>query len=77
VRIQTEEVIAEGDVVAARWSGTGTHRGTLRGFAATHTRARFAGMVFVHILDGKIVDGWDMFNEADMMQQLGAAPAAE
>jgi predicted ester cyclase len=32
VRIQVDDVIAEGDKVAVRWSGAGTHRGTISDF---------------------------------------------
>ena len=58
-------------MVAARWSGTGTHRGNSLGFAATNRPARFTGMVFVRIENGQIVEGWNLFNQLGMLEQLG------
>ena len=71
VTIRVEDVIAEGDMVAARWAGTATHRGNGLGFAATHRQARFGGMTFARIEGGKIVEGWNNFDQLGMFQQLG------
>jgi steroid delta-isomerase-like uncharacterized protein len=71
ITIQVDEVVSEGDIVAARWSGTGTHRGDSLGFMATSKRAQFNGMVFVRIRAGKIVEGWNNFDQLGMLQQLG------
>lgn len=78
VRIDVDEVVGEGDIVAARWSGKGTHRGHTLGFAATHRTAALAGMVFVRIRNGKIVEGWNTFDQFGMLNQLGvvAMPAS-
>jgi steroid delta-isomerase-like uncharacterized protein len=71
VRLQVEEVIAEGDLIAARWSATGTHRGDSLGFASTGRRAQFTGLTMVRIQGGKIVEGWNNFDQLGMFQQLG------
>ena len=52
--IQVDDVLAEGDLVAARWSGEGTHRGDGLGFTATSKRAQFKGLVIVRVRDGKL-----------------------
>jgi steroid delta-isomerase-like uncharacterized protein len=72
VNITVDEVISEGDIVAARWSGRGTHRGHRLGFAATHKAATLSGMVFVRVRDGRIAEGWNTFDQFGMLQQLGA-----
>jgi len=71
VTIQVEDILAEGNLVAARWSGTGTHRGEGLGFAATGMPVRFSGMVFVRVENGMFAEGWNIFNELGMFQQLG------
>ena len=71
VQITVEAVIAEGDMVAARWSATGTHRGDGLGFPATHQRAHFTGMTMCRVRNGKLVEGWNTFDQLGMMQQLG------
>ena len=78
LRIQVEDVVAEGRKVAVRWTATGTHRGDALGFAATQRPMRMSGMTFVVVRNGKIVEGWDSYDSLGMFQQLGiaSAPAA-
>ena len=71
VLIQIDDIVAQGDIVAARWSGTGTHRGEGLGFAATGRQVHFNGMVFVRVEGGKLVEGWNNFDQLGMLQQLG------
>lgn len=72
VKIQIADIVAEGDTVAARWTGTGTHLGDGLGFAATDRPVQFRGMLFVRVENGKLVEGWNNFDQLGMMQQLGA-----
>jgi steroid delta-isomerase-like uncharacterized protein len=74
VKITVDQAIAEDDMVAVRWSGTGTHKGDGLGFAATGRTARFSGMTMVRIVDGKLVEGWNNFNQFEMLQQLDKIP---
>jgi len=71
IDIQVDDMLAEGDLVAARWSGVGTHRGDGLGFMATSKRAQFKGLTIVRVRDGKIVEGWNSFDQLGMLQQLG------
>ena len=71
--IQIDDLVAEGDIVAVRWSCTGTHRGDGLGFAATGKHARFSGMTFVRVAGGKLIEGWNSFDQLGMLQQLGVA----
>jgi len=72
-----EELIAEGDRVAERWTGRGTHRGELWGIAPTGRRVEGPGSVFYRIADGKIVEFRGQFDMMGMMQQLGAMPTPQ
>jgi steroid delta-isomerase-like uncharacterized protein len=71
VTIQIDDLVAEGDVVAARWTAKGTHRGDGLGFPATGRHVEFTGMVFVRVTDGRLVEGWNNFDQLGMLQQLG------
>ena len=66
-----EELIAEGDRVAERWTGRGTHRGELQGIPPTGKRVEASGSVFYRIVDGKIVEFWGQLDMMSLMQQLG------
>src|SRR5206468_983036 len=58
ITISIEETIAEGDKVAARWTGTVTHTGDQLGIPATGKQATITGIAIVRVRDGQIVDAW-------------------
>src|SRR3990170_943704 len=68
VKLQIDDLIAERDTVAVRWSGTGTHRGEGLGFAATGRQVRFSGMTFARVEGGKLAEGWNSFDQLGMFQ---------
>ncbi|HLZ72884.1 MAG TPA: ester cyclase [Dehalococcoidia bacterium] len=70
-----EELIAEGERVAERWTGRGTQRGEFQGIPATGRQVTVPGVVFYRIRDGKIAEFRGSFDTLSMLQQLGAVPA--
>lgn len=71
VTIEIEDLVAEGDIVAVRWSASGTHQGDGLGFPATGKQVQFSGMTFVRVADGKLAEGWNNFDQLGMFHQLG------
>ncbi len=69
--INVDDMVAEGDKVAARCSVRGKHEGEFRGRAATQAPVAFTGMTIVRIRDGKIVEAWNNFDFMTMYQQCG------
>jgi predicted ester cyclase len=71
-----EQVVAEGDRVAGRFSLQGTHTGTLLGIPATGKRVS-AGVMVIARFDarGKWVEDWAVWDQLGLLQQLGAVPA--
>jgi steroid delta-isomerase-like uncharacterized protein len=72
VVVRVDEVIAEGDLVAARCSVRASHAGDDLGFAATNRPMEITGMTMARIKDGKIVEAWNNFDFMSMFRQLGA-----
>jgi steroid delta-isomerase-like uncharacterized protein len=72
-----EELIAEGERVAERWTGRGTHQGELQGIPPTGKRVEVPGSVFYRIIDGKIVEFRGQLDMMSLMQQIGAVPKPE
>jgi steroid delta-isomerase-like uncharacterized protein len=72
IKVTVEDVVTEGDKVAARCSVRGHHRGDTLGFAATDQPVEFDGMTIARIKDGKIVEAWNNFDFMKMFQQLDA-----
>jgi len=67
-------LVAEGDLVAARWTASGTHTGTWAGLAATGRRAEFSGVnIFRFDATGKVVEIWNHRDDLGLQEQLGAA----
>ena len=71
LHVEIEDQLAEGDLVATRWTGTGTHDGELAGIPPTGNRVTLPGMEIVRISDGKLVEGWEGYDSMTMMRQLG------
>ena len=81
IEVVVEDLIAEGDKVAALCTVRGRHRGDTLGFAATEQAVEFTGMTLVRVRDGQIIEAWNNFDFMSMFQQLGAlhlqAPGTE
>jgi predicted ester cyclase len=71
------DVIAEGDLAAARWSVHGTQRGEIEGIAATNREVNLTGMIIARIAKGKIAETWSNWDALGMLQQLGVAVRAK
>jgi predicted ester cyclase len=66
-----DDVVSEGNMVAARWTARMTHRGEYLGVAATQKQLTVTGMVFVRIGDGKIQEGWNNWDQHTVTRELG------
>jgi steroid delta-isomerase-like uncharacterized protein len=75
LRITVDEQIAEGDIVVTRWTASGRNDGELMGMPATGKQATTAGVNINRISGGKLVEGWGLFDQLGLLQQLGAVPA--
>ena len=74
MRVTVDEVIAEGDTVAVRFSGDGTHKGELFGTAATGKKITFHGIDFLHFRNGKVAEVWHQGDDAIALMQIGVKP---
>lgn len=72
--ITIEAQLAEGDMVATRWTGRGTHQGELMGVQPSGNRVEVMGNTISRIEGGKIVEEWDIYDALGMMQAIGAVP---
>jgi len=76
LHIALEDTVAEGDKVAVRFRFTGTHKGGGLGFPATGREVDLTGMTIIQFANGKLVHGWNNWDQLGMMQQLGQAPGS-
>jgi steroid delta-isomerase-like uncharacterized protein len=71
VRNTVDLIVAEDDLVVARWTTTGTHTGPWGDIAPTGKPARFSGVNIFRIRDGRVVELWNHRDDLGLMQQLG------
>ncbi len=71
-QVQAEEVVAESEFVAVRWSGTATHSGPFHGIPPTGRRIRVSGINVFRTHDGKIAEEWEQTDTIGMLRQMGA-----
>jgi steroid delta-isomerase-like uncharacterized protein len=76
LHIAVEDMVAEGDRVALRFRVTGTHQGNGLGFPATHRNIEVTGMTIIQFANGKLLHGWNNWDQLGMMEQLGVAPGS-
>ena len=73
MRLASEDVIAEGEKVANRYTFYGTHRGEYMGVAPTSKLVISAGMVIHHFRGGRCVETWQSTDALGFLTQLGVA----
>jgi steroid delta-isomerase-like uncharacterized protein len=73
LRLHVEAVVADGDDVVVRWRATGRHAGEAFGVSATQQTVSFRGMTWMRYRDGKLVEGWDSWNQAGLVHVLHEA----
>ena len=75
LRVTIDEMVAEGDRVAARWTAEGTHQGELLGVPPTGRHIRWSGISICRMAEGKLAEQFERWDRLDLMQQLGVIPA--
>jgi steroid delta-isomerase-like uncharacterized protein len=77
IRYTADDMIAEGDRVATRWTLRGTHAGEFLGIPPTGKQVTVTGINVLRFANGQIVECWETWDRFGMMQQLGVIPAPE
>ena len=70
-RMTVDDQITAGDQVISRWTLSGTDTGGYMGRDPTGKRFEVGGLSLCRIVDGKIVEEWEYFNEGGLLRQLG------
>ena len=65
--------IDAGDRVAMRWFAEGTHTGPLGAAPATGKRIHIEGIIFDRVVDGRVAERWEQWDQPAMLRQLGFA----
>jgi steroid delta-isomerase-like uncharacterized protein len=74
LRLTVEDILSEGDMVVARMTFHGTHRGEFQGIPPTDKQVTFSGIEVDRMVGGKVEEHWVELDLLGLMQQLGAIP---
>lgn len=71
IQIKVEDIFGADDKVVLRWSAIMTHTGDALGMPPSGRTVRTRGISIARIVDGKIVEGWDNWDQLGMLEQIG------
>lgn len=71
------ETIYEGDLLALRWTMTGTHKGPLFGVEDTGIPVELPAIEVNRFDNGTLRETWTQSDMLGVMEQIGAMPASE
>ncbi len=74
--LNVEQIVGDGEWVAGRVFARGTHTAPLGEIPATGKQVEVAQHDLARVVDGQIVECFNVFDQFGMLQQLGALPAA-
>ena len=77
LHVAIEDIIAEEDKVCVRLQETATHTGEYRGLTPTGNKLSYTVVAIWRIVEGKIVEGWIVYDQLDFLKQLGAIEYTE
>ena len=76
IKITVEDTFGADDKVVVRWSALMTHTGEQLGIPATNKQVRITGITITRIEKGKIIQGWDNWDQLALRQQISTGVAA-
>jgi steroid delta-isomerase-like uncharacterized protein len=75
LRVEIDGIVADDDQVVVRWRASGTHTGEGLGFPPTGRTGAFRGMTWVRVENGKLVEGWQCSNIAQVVGSFAGSVA--
>ena len=74
LQLHIDLMLAEADLVAARWTITGTHTGPLGRISPSGKAVTFSGVNIFRLASGRIAEIWNHRDDLRLYQQIGALP---
>lgn len=74
-RVETHEMITEGDILAMRFTMHATHLGPFQGIPPTGRTITLPGITLLRFANGQCVERWSQADFLGLLIQLGALPA--
>jgi steroid delta-isomerase-like uncharacterized protein len=74
LKLTIEDEIVEGDRWVGRFRWTATHRGLFMGLAGTGRHIEIDAIGILRIVDGRLVERWNVTDVFSLLQQIGGLP---
>ena len=71
IHFEVQELIADGDTMAAQWIASGTQVGTLLGLPSTGRRVEASGVSVYRMEEGRIAEAWVYWDVIALLKSLG------
>jgi steroid delta-isomerase-like uncharacterized protein len=71
LEVRVVRTVVQGDMVVAHCQVIARHVGDALGGPATGRPVEFWGITIARVVDGKLVEGWNVFDFLSLYQQLG------
>jgi len=72
-KLEVQELMLAGALVASKWTLTGKHAGKIMGFEPTGATITIPGLAVDRIRDGRVVEHWEFPDTATLAKELAAA----
>ena len=74
--IHIDDMFSSGDRVAVRVTLQGTHTGNGLGVPPTGRKVSIKGIIIVRVIDGRIAEGWNSYDQLGLLRQIGVLPGS-
>jgi len=71
LRFTIDDQIDSAQKVAIRWTAVGTNTGIFGELPATGKRVTVRGLILDEVVNGRVVERWELWDQMTMLQQLG------
>lgn len=73
---EIDDLVAEGDRVAVRWTMRGTHTGEYFGIPPTGAGVALHAIVIFRVVEGRLAELWPLIDHPGLRRQIEAAASA-
>ena len=73
LKVVIQDLMAQGDSVAVRWTASGMHTGPHLGIAPSMKLVAFRGITWLRFSEGKIIEWWESWNQGRLFSELQQA----
>jgi steroid delta-isomerase-like uncharacterized protein len=75
LKVEILNALSDGDDACVLWEARATHSGPGMGLPPSDKPISFRGITWFHVVDGRITEGWDCWNQGGLIAALAGVPS--